>query len=118
VANVFVVLYGVTLLLGSAGPVNRSLVWLGLTHEPLLLTHNLAGVVIAETYLIMPYAVLVFVPALDRIDPDLMAAARGLGAGRFGAFRRVTLPLSLPGVAVAGELCLIWALGAFVGPVL
>jgi ABC-type spermidine/putrescine transport system permease subunit I len=117
-ANVFVVLYGVNLLLGSSGPVNRTLVWLGATAEPLLLTHSLVGVVIAETYLIMPYAVLVLVPALDRMDPALTAAARGLGAGRWGAFRRVTLPLSLPGAAVAGQLCLIWALGAFVGPVL
>ena len=44
--------------------------------------------------------------------------ARGLGAGPWAAFRRVTLPLSLPGVVIAGQLCLIWALGAFVGPVL
>jgi ABC-type spermidine/putrescine transport system permease subunit I len=117
-ANVFVVLYGVNLLLGRAGPVNQTLQWLGVIHEPLLLTHNLVGVLIAETYLIMPYAVLILVPALGRIDPDLTAAARGLGAGRWGAFRRVTLPLSLPGLVVAGELCLIWALGAFVGPVL
>ncbi|HJZ56344.1 MAG TPA: ABC transporter permease [Gemmataceae bacterium] len=117
-ANVFVVLYGVNLLLGHSGPVNRSLVWLGLATEPLLLTHNLAGVLIAETYLIMPYAVLVLVPAFDRIDPGLTAAARGLGAGAWTAFRRVTFPLSLPGVAVAGQLCLIWALGAFVGPLL
>jgi ABC-type spermidine/putrescine transport system permease subunit I len=117
-ANVFVVLYGVNLLLGYAGPVNRALTSLGVISEPVLLTHNLVGVVVAETYLIMPYAVLVLVPALDRIDPSLTAAARGLGAGPWGAFRRVTLPLSLPGVAVAGQLCLIWALGAFVGPTL
>jgi ABC-type spermidine/putrescine transport system permease subunit I len=117
-ANVFVVLYGVNLLLGRHGPINETLLALGLTSEPLLLTHNLLGVVIAETYLILPYAVIVLVPALDRIDPALVPAARGLGAGPWGAFRRVTLPLSLPGVAVAGELCLIWSLGAFVGPVL
>lgn len=117
-ANVFIVLYGINLLLGNIGPVNRSLLWLGLTHEPLLLVHNLIGVVIAETYLILPYAVLVLVPTFDHIDPTLTAAARGLGASRAAAFRRVTLPLSLPGVAVAGQLCLIWALGAFVGPVL
>ena len=117
-ANVFVVLYGVNLLLGSAGPVNRTLVALGVTSEPLLLTHNLVGVLIAETYLILPYAILVLVPTFDRIDPALAAAARGLGAGPWTAFRRVTLPLSLPGVVVAGQLCLIWALGAFVGPVL
>ncbi len=117
-ANVFVVLYGVNLLLGHNGPVNRTLLELGVTSEPLLLTHNLVDVLIAETYLILPYAVLVLVPALGRIDPALTAAARGLGAGPWTAFRRVTLPLSLPGVAVAGQLCLIWALGAFVGPVL
>jgi ABC-type spermidine/putrescine transport system permease subunit I len=117
-SNVFIVLYGVNLLLGQHGPVNRALLALGATGEPLLLTHNLAGVLIAETYLILPYAVIVLVPALDRIDPALTAAARGLGAGRWAAFRRVTLPLSLPGVVVAGQLCLIWALGAFVGPVL
>lgn len=117
-ANVFIVLYGINLLLGNTGPVNRSLVWLGLIHEPLLMVHNLIGVVIAETYLILPYAVLVLVPTFDRIDPTLTAAARGLGAGVLAAFRRVTLPLSLPGVVVAGQLCLIWALGAFVGPVL
>jgi ABC-type spermidine/putrescine transport system permease subunit I len=117
-SNVFVVLYGVNLLLGRHGPVNETLLALGVTSEPLLLTHNLVGVLIAETYLILPYAVIVLVPALDRIDPALAPAARGLGAGRWCAFRRVTLPLSLPGLVVAGELCLIWALGAFVGPVL
>lgn len=117
-ANVFVVLYGVGLLLSNSGPVNRSLQRLGLIDEPLALTHNLVGVLIAEVYLILPYAVLVLVPAFDRIDPALTVAARGLGAGPWTAFRRVTLPLSLPGVAVAGQLCLIWSLGAFVGPIL
>jgi ABC-type spermidine/putrescine transport system permease subunit I len=117
-ANVFVVLYGVNLLLGHHGPVNRLLVLTGAVAEPLLLTHNLFGVLIGETYLILPYAVLVLVPALDRIDPTLVPAARGLGAGPWTAFRRVTFPLSLPGLVLAGELCLIWALGAFVGPVL
>jgi ABC-type spermidine/putrescine transport system permease subunit I len=117
-ANVYVVVYGVNLLLGDAGPVNRSLIALGLLAEPIRLTHNLAGVVIAETYLILPYAILILDLALDRIDPSLSDAARGLGAGAWGAFRRVTLPLSLPGVVVAGLLCLIWSLGAFVGPVL
>lgn len=117
-ANVYVVLYGVNLLLGNAGPVNRSLVSLGLVAQPVPLTHNLAGVVIGETYLILPYAILVLVLALGRIDPALTAAARGLGSRPWSTFRRVTWPLSLPGLALAGLLCLIWSLGAFVGPVL
>jgi ABC-type spermidine/putrescine transport system permease subunit I len=115
-ANLYVVLYGLNLLLGRAGPVNGVLVALG--SEPIALTHNLAGVLIGETFLILPYAILVLVLSLDRIDPALVAAARGLGASRWGAFRRITWPLSLPGVCIAGKLCLIWALAVFVGPVL
>src|SRR4029079_19373899 len=111
-------LYGLNLLLGSTGPVNRSFISFGVASEPILLTHNLLGVAIAATYLILPYSILILVLALDRIDPALVTAARGLGAGPWGAVQRVTLPLSVPGVVVAGQLCLIWALGAFVGPVL
>jgi ABC-type spermidine/putrescine transport system permease subunit I len=117
-ANAFIVTLGINLLLSRNGPVNSALLIFGMIEGPLFLTHNLIGVLISETYFILPYAVLVLVPALDRIDPALVSAARGLGAGRWTAFQRVTLPLSLPGVVVAGQLCLIWALGAFVGPAL
>lgn len=117
-ANVLVLVYGLELLLGNSGPVNGLLVGLGAVAEPVTLFHNLPGVLIGETYLILPYAVLVLVAALDRIDPTLLPAARGLGAGPLRAFWRVTLPLSAPGIALAALLSLIWALGAFIGPVL
>jgi ABC-type spermidine/putrescine transport system permease subunit I len=117
-SNVLVILYGLELLLGNSGPVNDALVVLGVVSEPVMLYHNLTGVLIGEAYLIVPYAVLVLVAALDRIDPNLVSAARGLGAGPLRAFWRITLPLSAPGIALAGLLSLIWALGAFVGPVL
>lgn len=117
-ANVLVLIYGLELLLGNSGPVNGLLVRLGAVSEPVTLFHNLTGVLIGETYLILPYAVLVLVAALDRIDPSLLPAARGLGAGPLRAFWRVTLPLSAPGIALAALLSLIWALGAFIGPVL
>ena len=114
--NVFVVVYGLNLLLGHRGLVNTVMMTAGLTTEPIPLTHNIVGVLIAETYLVLPYAVLLLVPTFDRIDPRLIAAARGLGAGPWTAFRRVTFPLSVPGTLVCGLLCLIWGLGAFVGP--
>src|SRR5262249_36634220 len=81
-ANLLVVVYGWELLLGDEGPINRALLALRLTSQPIALFHNLTGVLIGETYLILPYAVLVLVAALERIDPALEAAARGLGAGR------------------------------------
>jgi ABC-type spermidine/putrescine transport system permease subunit I len=117
-ASVFVVLYGVNMLLGYSGPVNRALVTAGAVAEPLQLTHSLFGVIVGETHLLIPYVVLVVVPALDRIDPALVSAARGLGAGPLRAFWRITFPLTLPRVAVAAQVCLVWALGAFLGPIL
>jgi ABC-type spermidine/putrescine transport system permease subunit I len=118
VANVLVVIYGLELILANAGPVNQALIALGFLSEPVMLYHNLTGVVIGETYLVLPYAVLALVATLDRLDPTLVPAARGLGASRLAAFWRITLPLSAPGIALATLLSLIWALGAFVGPVL
>ena len=81
-----------------------------------LLPRGLVSAVLTEAYLIVPYAVLVLVVQLRAIDPTLTAAARGLGASRWQAFRRVTLPLSWPGVILAGELGLAWGIGALAGP--
>jgi ABC-type spermidine/putrescine transport system permease subunit I len=80
------------------------------------LPRGLSAALLGEVYLIAPYAVLVLVVQLRSIDPTLASAARGLGAGRWQAFRRITLPLSLPGLLLAGQLGLMWGLGAFLGP--
>jgi ABC-type spermidine/putrescine transport system permease subunit I len=115
-ASVLVVVFGLQQLLSAAGPVSQFLVVTGVGSEPVTLSRTLFAAVLTEAYLILPYAVLVLLIQLQRIDPTLEAAARGLGAGRWGAFRRVTLPLSLPGVVLAGQLGLVWGMGAFLGP--
>ena len=56
-------------------------------------------VVLGLVYGYVPYMVLPLYAALDRISPSLLEAARDLGAGRWDVFRRVVLPLSLPGIA-------------------
>jgi ABC-type spermidine/putrescine transport system permease subunit I len=117
-ANLLVVIYGWVLILSNEGPINRTLLRLGLSSQPVELLHNLTAVVIGETYLILPYAVLVLVAAFERIDPTLEAAAQGLGAGRWQTFTRVTLPLSARGLALAAMISLIWGLGAFISPYL
>ena len=117
-ASVLVVIYGLEYLLSNAGPVNGVLLTLGMVRQPVPLLHNLPGVLIGEIYLILPYAVLVLVGGLDRLDPSLITAARGLGASSWQAFRRVTLPLSFPALLLAGQISLIWALGALLGPML
>ncbi len=115
-ANVLVIVYGLVLLLGDFGPVNSLLAPLRGDAPPLPLLHNFTGALIGEVYLILPYAVLLLVATLDRIPPLLLPAARGLGAGRFETFRRITLPLCLPGIATTFLLCLIFGIGAYVAP--
>ncbi len=117
-ANVLVIVYGLQFLLSSAGPINRVGLALGLLHEPVMLYRNRVGMVVGEVYLLMPYAILVLLAGLSRIDPTLAQAARGLGASRLQTFRRITWPLSLPGVTAAGQLVLVWALAALLGPLL
>jgi ABC-type spermidine/putrescine transport system permease subunit I len=116
--NLLVLIYGLQLVLSGAGPISRLMVGLGLSHEPVLLYRNLAGMVAGETYLLLPYAVLLILAGLARVDPTLVSAARGLGAGPWQAFWRVTWPLSRPGLLAAGQLTLLWALAAVLGPLL
>jgi ABC-type spermidine/putrescine transport system permease subunit I len=116
--NVLAVLFGLLHLLGATGPVNQLLLAGGLASEPVTLVRNLCGAVVGEVYLILPYAVLVLFVHLMGMDPALEAAARGLGASAGQVFRRVTLPLSAPGLVLAGQFGLMWGLGAFLGPLL
>ncbi|HWG45835.1 MAG TPA: ABC transporter permease [Gemmataceae bacterium] len=117
-ASMLVVVYGLQAMLSSAGIVNEVLQAIGLVREPLRLSRNLSGAILGETYLLLPYAVLVLVVGLERIDAALVPAARGLGASPWQAFRRITLPLLTPGLTIAAQLTLAWALGAFIGPLL
>ncbi len=117
-SSLLVTIYGLKLILGDYGPVNQFLQWTGLTHRPLMLHDSAAGVVIGETLLVIPYTILLLWAGLERVDRTLLAAARGLGAGPLRAFTNVTLPLSLPALATATLVSLIWALGAFISPYL
>ncbi len=63
-----------------------------------------ASVVIALVYGYVPFFILPLYAALDRIDQRHIEAARDLGASPFAAFRRVTLPLSTPGILAGAVL--------------
>ena len=88
---------GVALLmaLGRNGIVGQWLdAWFGIT-----LPFTTAGVVIAEAFVAMPFLVISVEGTLRAADPRYEEAAATLGASRFTAFRRVTLPLIAPGIA-------------------
>jgi spermidine/putrescine transport system permease protein len=79
-----------------------------------LYTPRAIGIGIIYSYL--PLMVLPIYVALERIDDDLLAAAADLGAGPRRVFRRVVLPLAMPGVAVGCVIVGIPAMGEYVIP--
>ena len=81
-----------------------------------LLPRGLFAAIFAEMYLVLPYVVLVLVVQIRSIPHELTSASHGLGATSWQTFRRVTWPLSRPGVLLAVELSFLWGLSAFLGP--
>ncbi|WP_329026846.1 ABC transporter permease [Streptomyces sp. NBC_00690] len=74
------------------------------------------GVAIGMVQVLLPYMVLPLYSVMSGIDRRLMSAASGLGAGRFTCFRRIYLPLSMPGVISGTTLVFVLALGFYVTP--
>lgn len=106
------------LLLERAGPVNRLIMALHLTDHPLALLFNQTGVIIGMVHILLPYAILPLYSAMNRIDGRLLLASDGLGAGVVDTFRRVYLPLCLPGLFGGGTFVLLLSLGFFITPAL
>jgi molybdate transport system permease protein len=97
------------LVLGRRGPVGRQLdAWFGVS-----LPFTTAGVVVAEAFVALPFLVIAVEGALRGADPRYEEAAATLGASRWLAFRRVTLPAIAPGVVAGTVLCWARALGEF-----
>jgi molybdate transport system permease protein len=102
---------GVALLLalGRRGLVGQYLdAWFGLT-----LPFTTAGVVVAETFVALPFLVVTVEGALRSSDRGLEEAAATLGSRPFATFRRVTLPLIAPSLIAGSVLCWARALGEF-----
>lgn len=104
-------------LLQDNGIVNAFLQGIGLTHAPIELLHNRFAVIIGMVHCLLPYAVFPIFSSLTAIDDRLGLAARSLGAREGSVFRRITLPLSAPGISAAGLLVFIISTGFFITPV-
>jgi putative spermidine/putrescine transport system permease protein len=118
IVSVVVRTYGWQLILGNGptGILNWLLLRIGLAQKPVALLYSEAAVVIGSLHVFFPMTVLPVASALGRIDPRLEDAARTLGATAWRSFRRITLPLSLPGLAVGCTLVFSLTAGSFVTP--
>ena len=108
-----------TVILGDHGVVNSFLFWTGLRspdHPLSQLLYSRFAVMLVLGYIWLPFVALPIFVTLESLDRRLLEAASDLGASRLQAFRRVTLPLSMPGVIAAFFFVFIPTLGEFITP--
>jgi putative spermidine/putrescine transport system permease protein len=108
--------YAWIVILGDRGVINNILLDVGLIDRPLQLIYNRTAVYIGMVHIMLPMMILPLVSAMMGIDRSLMAAARSMGAGPFTAFRRVFLPLSIPGARSGSLLVFVFCLGFYITP--
>lgn len=103
-------------VLGNQGFINATLLSIGIIDQPIKMLYTEGAVIMGMIHFLLPYMVLNIYVSLEGIDRNLVSAARTLGATSWQAFREVTLPLSLPGLAAGSLLCFVLSAGTFVTP--
>lgn len=103
-------------LLQTQGVVNSLLLATGIIDGPLMLVRNEGGVILGMIHYLLPYAVFPIYANMRGIDQRVVAAARSLGATPTYAFRRIYLPLSVPGLLAATILVFVFSLGFYITP--
>ncbi|WP_135305092.1 ABC transporter permease [Haloarcula amylovorans] len=115
--NYIVRIYGWKIILGSQGVINSGLIALGIINEPIgWLINTQFSIWLGLTYLWLPFMILPLYSSLERIDPSLIEAAYDLGASRTAVFRRIILPLSIPGLVGGVMFVFIFSMGAYIVP--
>ena len=110
--------YGWLVILGNRGLLNGMMIALGLREQPVQMIFNHTGVFVALLHFVVPFFVLTLVGTVRNVPRSLEDAARNLGASAWTAFRRVTLPLTLPGIVAGMTLCFGLGLSAFLFPLM
>jgi spermidine/putrescine transport system permease protein len=101
-------------ILGEEGFVVPSLRTMGVISEGTTLTATAGAVIFGMAYNFLPFMTLPLYASIDRIDPRTLEASGDLYANGFTTFRRVTLPLSMPGVVAGTLLTFIPAAGDYI----
>lgn len=128
--NLLIRTYALMAVLRTEGFVNQTLAFLWkcldgvarlaghplIAFRPLELLHNNFAVVFGLVYVQLPFMVLPLYAALDRMDRSLLEASLDLGASHLTTFRRVVVPLAIPGIISGILVTLIPSIGAYLTP--
>jgi spermidine/putrescine transport system permease protein len=109
--------YAWKIILGQSGILNGLLQAAGVIHEPLtFLLYSRWAVILALTHIYTPFTLMPIYAVLEAIPPALKEASQDLYANRWQTFRRIVLPLSLPGVLAGSTFAFVLSMGDFLAP--
>ena len=108
--------YSMITILKPKGVLNSILLWIGIIDKPLPLLFTNTSVMIGLVYNLLPFMILPLLTNIERLDNRLIDAARDLGANRITTFRKIILPLTLPGILSGCILVFLPAMTIFYIP--
>ena len=111
--NALIRMYGWIIIFRSNGLLDKLLIGLGLTDQPLKLLYSFPAVLVGMVYSLLPFMILAIYSVSEKLDWSLIEAARDLGATRLQAFITITIKLTLPGILSGIVLVFIPSMGLF-----
>ena len=114
--NFLVRTYAWMVILRDKGLINSLLMQIGILTKPLPLLFNQNAVILGLFYGYLPFMVLPLYASIEKLDFSLVEAAQDLGANSLMAFRRIVLPLTMPGIVAGAIITFIPSIGAYVTP--
>ncbi len=115
-SNYLIRTYAWIVLLNREGLINKGLTGIGIISEPLNILYNEFAVITGLVYNYLPFVILAIYASLQRLNPEVREASEDLGAPAWKTFVRVTLPLTLPGVAAGAVFVFVLSIGNFITP--
>lgn len=108
--------YAMIAMLKAKGILNSLLLMLGIIHEPLTILFTNTAVIMGLVYNLLPFMILPLITNIERLDRRLVDAAHDLGANWLTTFRRVIIPLTLPGILAGSIMVFLPAMTIFYIP--
>ncbi|RDI45203.1 spermidine/putrescine ABC transporter permease PotB [Aquicella lusitana] len=108
--------YALIAIIKAKGILNSLLILLGIIDHPLSILFTNSAVIIGLVYNLLPFMILPIMTNVERLDNRLVDAARDLGANHFTTFRRVIIPLTMPGIIAGCILVFLPAMTIFYIP--
>lgn len=115
-SNYLIRTYAWIVLLNREGIINHGLMGSGLISEPLTLLYNEFAIVTGLVYNYLPFVILTIYASLQRLNPEVLEASADLGAPAWKTFLRITLPLTMPGMAAGAVFVFVLSIGNFITP--